>query len=489
MSGQPPPDEEDDWTARQIKRLELDDDEQAWGRVQGWISRHEFMAGGGGRSRPTRMLARVAAAVAIVLVLGAFGWFNFERLASRLASTAATPARTVSPSATATATATAPRVQTPSPTSAQATPGALNPPPQGRWQTLDSMSEARDHFTATLLPNGKVVIAGGMADTTVAGSATAGVEIFNPSSGRFTTAAAMGVGRAAHSATLLANGKVLVAGGYGQLGNRSSSSTEIYDPRTDSWSVASRMLHGRSGHAAVRLADGRVLVVGGAEFAPVGIGPHGLAAATLAPEIYDPATDTWSQAAMSKWDRPVAPTATLLNDGRVLVVGGQYMWNSADEDTDRSEVYDPASNRWTDVAIDPRFPARQYQTATLMPDGKVLVAGGDIDLEPIASAALFDPSTNSWIQIPHMTAVRCSHGAALLPSGNVLVIGSACWGHAESNTVEEFVPATNHWYRVAGLGRGRGDGAAVAFHNGTVLYVGGVQSNTGTAAAQLFHAT
>ena len=430
---------------------------------------------------PSRLLAQIAAAAALVLVIGAFGVFNLQRLANRQTDLGATPPTTANAAVTAS--------PFPIPTSTSVPAGAQNPPPDGSWQVLRGMSVARDQFTATLLADGKVLIAGGVADVTVAGSASADTEIFDPTTGRFARGPAMSVGRAGQTATLLRDGRVLVAGGYGQLGNRAKASVELYDPLTNEWTAGSPMTHGRAGHVAALLPDGRVLVVGGASFPAIGISPHGLAPATLPPEIYNPNTDTWSDAAMGRWDRPVDPTATVLQDGRVLVVGGQYMWNSPDVDEERSEVYDVASNRWADVRIDPRFASRQFHTATLLADGRVLVAGGSIDLEPTATAALYSPLTNSWIEVQHMSQVRCGHGAAALVSGNVLVIGGECEGKAETNGTEEFDPLTYRWYPVRGLGRSRGDAETVALQDGTVLYVGGIESYIASTSAQLFRPT
>jgi hypothetical protein len=479
-----PPTIDDAWDDNPLRTLPLtDDDQQAASRLNAWIGRHEF-AYDERSVRRTPLIVRAAAAAGILLLLGAFAAFNLFRMGNhQTIGPAATPSATSSPTPSASTTPT----PVPSPSPQVATPGPANPPPAGSWAPLPApMAVARADFTATLMPDGKVLVVGGVADVTVAGTATSDVEIYDPATKRFTAAAPLSIGRAGHTATLLPNGKVLVAGGYTQLGNAALATVEVYDPATNSWSIAAPMAHRRADQAAVLIGGGRVMVVGGSDYPPVGIGPHGSAPAVIPPEIYDPATDTWSTVALQKLDRPVDPTATLLKDGRVLVVGGQYMWNSPDEATERSEVYNVTSNTWSDVTPDARFAARQYQSATLLGNGFVLVAGGSVDLQPVGTAALYNPSSNSWIELPNMSANRCGQGAQLLSSGRVLLVASGCW-NKESSGVDEFDPASNRWYPVASLASPRGSVVTVGLPDGTVLALGGTQGSVASADAELFN--
>lgn len=476
-----PPTLDDTWTDNPLKDLPLSDaDQRELSQLRSWIGRHEF-AYDERSVRRTPLIARVAAVAGILLLLGAFAAFNLFRLGShQVIGPAATPSSTASPKSVASPT------PVPSPSPRIATPGPANPPPAGSWAPSPAtMAVARANFTATLLQDGKVLIVGGVADITVAGSATSEVEIYDPSTQRFSTAAPLSIGRAGHTATLLPNGKVLVAGGYTQLGNLALATAETYDPAHNTWSTAAPMQQRRTGHAAVLIGGGRVMVTGGSNYPQIGISPHGSAAAAIPPEIYDPATDTWFTAALPKLDRPVDPTATLLKDGRVLVVGGQYMLNSPDEAVERSEVYDVSSNTWADVTPDSRFAARQYQSATLLGNGFVLVAGGSLDLQPVGSSALYDPSANSWIELPNMSEVRCGQGAVLLTSGRVLLVASGCW-NKESSGVDEFDPTSDRWYPVASLPSPRGLVVTVRLTDGTVLALGGTQGFVATAAAERF---
>jgi hypothetical protein len=350
------------------------------------------------------------------------------------------------------------------------------------------MSVPRLDFTATLLLDSRVLVVGGRTQPLAyapGGAPTSRVEIFDPATKRFSPAASLGVARSGHTATLLPSGKVLVAGGDGGgLGT-----AEIYDPASGQWSLTAPMNFRRTDHAAALLASGKVLVTGGATMTYMGISQGGSAPARLPAELYDPSLDAWTVAATPIFDRPVKPTATVLRDGRVLVVGGQYMWNSPDEAREKSEIYEPTSDKWVASTPEVRTGARQYQSATMLADGRVLVAGGMRDLQGTGLATLYDPRSNSWTQLPNMLANRYGQGAALLPSGWVLVVGGDSGSNDQYLTAgaEEFDPASNRWFVVAGLAESRGSIQAVGFSDGEVLAVGGdAPAGAPTAAAELF---
>jgi len=357
------------------------------------------------------------------------------------------------------------------------------PPPPGRWVALPRMSVPRIGFSATLLYDGRVLIVGGrtqrFADSPD-GTPTASVDVFDPANRSFKSAASLGTGRDGHTATLLPSGKVLVAGGD------PGGTAEIYDPAFDSWTLTAPMNSRRYDHAAVLIPGGRVLITGGTATQTVGISPHGAAPATLPAEIYDPASDSWTVAATPAFDRPEYPTATALRDGRVLVVGGQNMYGSTDESRERSEVYNPLSNTWSETAVETRAGARQYHTATLLQDGEVLVAGGIRDGRSNAWAVVYNPVSNSWTRVANMNVARCGHGAQLLAGGKVLLFGSGCWSDM-SATAEEFDPTSNHWFEVASLANPRGDIVSVRLAGGEVLALGGgMPVNTPTWVAEIF---
>jgi N-acetylneuraminic acid mutarotase len=478
------PSAEDDGLSRALKDLELGKDEvPAFNRVRDWIGRGDFATTTAPSSR-TPIVARIAIATAVIVIVAAFGAFNLTRIGKHgppITAIVGTPSPSGSPFASPSPT------PLPTPTPRTVSPLPATAPPQGRWQQLPPMATPRKDFTATVLTDGQVLIAGGQYSSGAnGGQATAQVEIFNPSTGKLAPAAQMGVARAGQTATLLPDGRVLVAGGYTQLGSQALASAEIYDPATGAWSSTGSLNAGRTQHAAVLLASGQVLVVGGGAYPATGISPHGSSPAMLAAETFNPASGTWATVAMPALDRPVHPTATLLANGRVLVVGGQYMWNSPDESQERSELYDPGSNTWSAVPPDTRSGARQFQSATLLPSGQVLVAGGMHDLTPIGSASLYDPTTNSWAELPNMSENRCGQGAVLLSTGRVLLVGSGCWDQ-QSAGVEEYDPASYRWFRVAPLSAPRGFVVAVAAGADRVIALGGTApAGAPTGAVELF---
>ncbi len=216
------------------------------------------------------------------------------------------------------------------------------------------------------------------------------------------------VPRAAHTATLLINGKVLVAGGLG-----GPESTEVFDPASMSFSPGPPLLEPRAGsHTATLLDDGRVLIAGGwLQSRPLG-----------SSETYDPATDTFSLSGRMITNR-AEHTATLLANGEVLLAGG--VASSYDQPfLSSAEVYDPATEtfRPTGSLITPR----RAHIATLLADGRVLITGGSNTRGSVlASAEIYDPATGSFGSAGAMTIVRYKHAAALLPDGRVLVIGGS----------------------------------------------------------------
>ncbi|MEP6639979.1 MAG: kelch repeat-containing protein [Chloroflexota bacterium] len=268
--------------------------------------------------------------------------------------------------------------------------------------------------------------------------------------------------RSYETATLLQDGRVLVAGGE-ENGDKTVASAELYDPATGQWTDTGSMHAARRGHTATVLADGRVLVAGG----------WNLAAQPQAPlfaELYDPASGTWSKTgSMTRWR--YRPLATLLSDGRVLVTGG-YIGGQAD--TKGAELYDPGTGTWSWARPMIAPPA----TATRLADGKVLVLHGG------RSPELYDPGSGRWTETTNPTQ---SHGfaeATLLANGDVLVLGIA--GNGTVDTAELYDPTSGIWSPTNRPLTGRGP--ATLLSDGTVLLVGRDASGrydpgTGTWAA------
>jgi len=216
-----------------------------------------------------------------------------------------------------------------------------------------------------------------------------------------------------HTATLLADGRVLFVGSGGDGSMGLETLLDLYDPATNTWARAGSMASGRVfGHTATLLADGRVLVAAGQSRYADGGGRGWDTSA----ELYDPTTNTWSSAGSMATARG-GHTATLLADGRVLVTGG----GGSEEAPTSAEVYDPTVDTWSSAGALAR--GRSEHTATLLADGRVLVAGGTAG--SLVRAELYDPTTNTWSSAGSMSTPRRQHVAALLLDGRVLVAGGS----------------------------------------------------------------
>ncbi len=319
------------------------------------------------------------------------------------------------------------------------------------WTAVASLPSPRLAHTATLLPNGKVLVAGGVFKD----SAIANADLFDPAIGIWTSAEKLLADRCAHTATLLLNGKVLVVGGVSAAGILASA--EIFDPESGSWAPTGSLVTARQGHTATLLQDGKVLVVGGST------GTNFAADA----EIFDPESGSWSPGG-SLAEARGRHTATLLADGRVLVAGG---WGPGGPMAG-AEIFDPASGKWEPTGK--LLGEHAYHTATLLPDGTVLVAGGDNTVGPSVVAELYDPNKGKWSATKELSKPRDSHTATLLANGTVLVTG-ATFALAAA-TAEIYDPATGDWTTVPDLSGDRAYHTATLLPSGKVLVLGGRDS-------------
>ena len=304
-------------------------------------------------------------------------------------------------------------------------------PADGQWSATGSMTTARAYYGATLLVDGRVLVTGGCTEPTCY-HATSSAEIFDPATGAWQSTGNMSTERWNFTATLLQNGNVLAVGGC-TLSPCSSptQTTELYDPTTGGWSPSGSLPLGRSQHAATRLHNGRVLITGG--FSYVGAQP-------LA-ELYNPATGRFTSMASMATGR-MSHTATLLRSGKVLAAAG-VSGRSDFRTVNSAEVYDPIANKWKQVK--PLKSARGGHTAVLLPNGKVLVAGG-ITYSPgknalvLSSAELFGSTKSKWSKAGSMKDTRDNHGMVLLPNGNVLVVGGISNGGTVLASAEIYTP-------------------------------------------------
>jgi N-acetylneuraminic acid mutarotase len=257
------------------------------------------------------------------------------------------------------------------------------------WLGAPDLTPGRDSQMASVLANGDVLVTGGQ----IAGmpsQVTAQTATFLAATNSWRASPSMPDAHAKGTQTTLADGRVLVAGGFStaselsDLSGTATTAADVYDSQTDSWRRAASLPSGHARDQAVLLKDGTVLVVGGTS------------GNTLATAVrYDPTTDRWSDAGTMSSPRRNF-TATALPDGRVLVAGGtgiRSAMNGSTSTWSSAELYDPTTNRWSDAA--PMATPRAQQTATLLQSGKVLVVGGSGGRGPLASTELFDPATDS----------------------------------------------------------------------------------------------
>jgi WD40 repeat protein len=337
----------------------------------------------------------------------------------------------------------------------------------GTWTATGSLNTAREYHTATLLPDGKVLVAGGYDGN---GFMLASAELYHPASGTWGATGSLHTERDFHTATLLPNGKVLVAGGF-TFTSGFIASAELYDPATGTWTATGSLATAHYLHTATLLPNGKVLVAGGAD-------SSGFLASA---ELYDPATGTWTATGTLATPR-YFHTATLLPNGKVLVAGGYDAGGALAS----AELYDPASGTWT--ATGTLATPRYLHTATLLPNGKVLVAGGlDSNYITIASAELYDPASGTWTATGSLSTVRYGQTATLLPNGEVLVVGGVAHAGPLARA-ELYDPANGTWTATGSLITARCcTPSAILLPNGKVLVAGGFGRNSALlASAELY---
>lgn len=267
------------------------------------------------------------------------------------------------------------------------------------------------------LADGRVLVSGGCVDL---GGSSGGFqvcqgvphsEIYDPATGQFAATGPLAGPRNLHIATRLADGRVLIATGSDSNpdGPQWTLDGEIYDPATGQFTTTGTAAIGRAYATAALLADGRVLIAGGQT--------DGGAALTHA-EIYDPATGQFSSTGAMTAAR-IGPTATRLPDGRVLIVGGT---NDSVAQVEHAEVYDPATGQFTALAAQPVF-SRYYHSAIALPDGRIVFAGGNRNYTPIAPVELYDPALGTFEVIAELDRAVVFHTAAPTAGGDVLIAG------------------------------------------------------------------
>jgi len=390
-------------------------------------------------------------------------------------------------------------------------PIAENPAPlpvrPGKIQML-TMTTARALHSATLLHDGRVLICGGTVNANVGGVLET-AEIYDPASGTFSPVGAMAQARQGHTATLLPDGTVLIAGGSKNIGFRSElASAEIYDPVAATFRETGPMTTPREGHSATLLRDGRVLIAGGSangvttlasaetydyrsgrfiSIAPMSVPrethsatllkngtvliagggrggmPGGYIAYTTA-EVFDPARNLFAPLTSHMTTDRVAPAAALLDDGRVLIAGGKSgkirspfggasLFYFTPQET--AEVFDPETRSF--VAVGAMSKAHYLGVATKLNNGMVLITGGWTAngglVGGVRAADLFDPTRNDFSGGGDSHIGRLNQTATLLPNEDVMVAGGIDRDGNVTATVEFYASKSGEWVYSDSTGR------------------------------------
>jgi hypothetical protein len=287
-----------------------------------------------------------------------------------------------------------------------------------------SMTILRCSETSTLLPNGKVLFAGGLTS----GGSTASAELYDPIAGSFTATGSMSVARQDPTATLLPNGTVLIAGGVGNCGGSPCfyNTAELYDPNSGTFKLTTgTLLVAALNSTSTLLPRGMVLLAGGST---------GGSNVTATAELYNPATGLFTQTGTMINARGEGFTATLLQNGNVLFAGGLV----GGAVTSAAEIYDPSTG--TFAATGNLNIPRDYPSAALLPNGQVLIVGGNSTLSRPAAAELYDPGSGTFSLTSNLSETRVSPAATALPNGMVLIAGG---GSIEAlGSVETYDPSS-----------------------------------------------
>ena len=319
------------------------------------------------------------------------------------------------------------------------------------------MSDRRKDHVVLLMPDGKVMVVGGRSSSATQQRVPRlkSAELYDPATEEWTYLAEMintlsAAGRESPAGSVLQDGRVFITGGQNSS-NDPLKTSELYDLKTDTWTKGPKPLSWIQRHTHTLLDDGRVIIIGGTDDL----------SQLKKTAFFDPATDTITKLAEMTTGRS-NHTATLLLDGRILVAGGGK--RELSDATDTAEVYDPEADTWSSAGR--MNEARLSHTAHLLPDGKVLVTGSKGKL---ATSEIYDPETNSWYTTCPMMIGRSDHSGSLLADGRVLVSG----GEGNIDSTEIYDPSTGEWSPGPKLNVSRNRHMQITMQDGSVLITGG----------------
>ena len=336
----------------------------------------------------------------------------------------------------------------------------------GFFKLTSPLNHPRYLHSLVLLPNGKVLVTGGV---TTGMKVLSSAEIYDPITEQFTIIGEMNSPRCSHSSILLPDGRVLIIGGRAGVKADSEvlSSCEVYDPEKNKFSFGPSLNERRRSPTATLLIDGRVLVAGGGK----GIGTYDLSEGLKSCEIYDPKKDKFFLTGEMNDPRQYNQ-ATLLSDGRVLITGGSR--KGAVETLKSAEIYDPKIEKFSITGSMGK--KRMSHSSTLLPDGKVLIAGG-IDLAnyiPIAGVEVYDPITGRFIPTSSMLTPRAAVKGVILNDGKILFSGGSLFPPMFHKSSELYDPQKGIFSFSSPMHVPRNNISPIKLLDGRVLYCGGI---------------
>lgn len=333
----------------------------------------------------------------------------------------------------------------------------------GSWASEPALPTGRHYAPLVRLASGKALVIGGYTPAGV----TASVLVYDPAGHTWAPAAPMSTPRSDASATVLLDGRVLVAGGD-SAGSATLASAEIYDPVADTWQPVASMAEARTRSTITRLADGKVLVIGGYRRNPA------LTFSQTA-ELYDPVANTWTSMATPLSSPRAQHAAQLLPGGtEVLVIGGVNL-NGFVTSAERFPVNDSGVT----APVAGTVPAANIYTSALLADGDVLAMG-----DGSTTAMRFDTATASWTAST-FSSTRTLPTMTTLADGRVLLAGGTS-GAVRVATAEIYNPDFNIWTPASSMSTGRSAASAVLLEDGSVLVVGGLSSSGEIDAVERF---